>query len=145
MRQRVGGKGQGGGGSRRGIAFLNIVFILAAGRTNPPPPPPNPHPPPRPPPGGRQGEVEQAPQRGKEGGGIGHAGGTAGVEAVRSAAERHGVSPQRVALAWLLSLGPTVIPIPGARRPETITDSLAAPTLRLEDEELGAITAAVSG
>jgi aryl-alcohol dehydrogenase-like predicted oxidoreductase len=78
-------------------------------------------------------------------GGIGRAGGTAGVEAVRAAAERHGVSPQRVVLAWLLSLGPTVIPIPGARRPETITDSLAAATLRLDDEELRAITAAVSG
>ena len=78
-------------------------------------------------------------------GGIGKAGGTAGVEAVRAAAERHGVSPQQVVLAWLLSLGPTVIPIPGARRPETISDSLAAAALRLDDEELGAITAAVSG
>ncbi len=78
-------------------------------------------------------------------GGIGRAGGTAGVEAVRAAAERHGVSPQRVVLAWLLSLGPTVIPIPGARRPETITDSLAAATLRLDDEEVRVITAAVSG
>jgi aryl-alcohol dehydrogenase-like predicted oxidoreductase len=78
-------------------------------------------------------------------GGIGRAGGTEGVETVRAAAERHGVSPQQVALAWLLSLGPTVIPIPGSRRPETITDSLAAARLRLDDDELAAIGAAVSG
>ena len=97
-----------------------------------------------------KGEVEACTERGiaflpwSPLGGIGHAGGTAGVEAARSAAQRHGVSPQQVVLAWLLSLGPTVIPIPGARRPETITDSLAAATLRLDDDEAGAITAAVS-
>ena len=97
-----------------------------------------------------KGEVEACTERGiaflpwSPLGGIGQTGGTAGVEAVSSAAERHGVSPQRVALAWLLLLGPTVIPIPGARRPETITDSLAGATLRLEDQELVAITAAVS-
>ena len=55
------------------------------------------------------------------------------------------MSPQQVVLAWLLWLGPTVIPIPGARRPETITDSLAAAELELDEAELQAITAAVSG
>jgi aryl-alcohol dehydrogenase-like predicted oxidoreductase len=51
-------------------------------------------------------------------------------------AEAHGVSPQRVALAWELAKAPVVIPIPGASRPETITDSLAAATLRLSDDDL---------
>jgi aryl-alcohol dehydrogenase-like predicted oxidoreductase len=51
-------------------------------------------------------------------------------------ADRHGVSPQRVALAWELAKAPVVIPIPGARRPETIADSAAAPALRLDDDEL---------
>ncbi|MCP3802294.1 aldo/keto reductase [Allokutzneria sp. A3M-2-11 16] len=37
-----------------------------------------------------------------------------------------GVSPQRVCLAWLFSLSPTVIPIPGATRPASIRDSTAA-------------------
>jgi aryl-alcohol dehydrogenase-like predicted oxidoreductase len=97
-----------------------------------------------------KGEVQACTERGiaflpwSPLGGIGRAGGTAGVQAVRTAAEHHGVSPQQVVLAWLLSLGPTVIPIPGSRRPETITDSLAAATLRLDDQELAAITAAVS-
>jgi aryl-alcohol dehydrogenase-like predicted oxidoreductase len=61
------------------------------------------------------------------------------VNPVKEAAERHDVSPQQVALAWLLSLGPTVIPIPGASRPETITDSLKAARLELSAEELQAI------
>jgi aryl-alcohol dehydrogenase-like predicted oxidoreductase len=76
-------------------------------------------------------------------GGIGHAESSAAVGPVRGAAERHGISPQRVVLAWLLSLGPTVIPIPGASRPETITDSLQAAELVLDDAELAAIGGAV--
>ena len=56
--------------------------------------------------------------------------------AVREAAEAHGVSPQQVALAWLLSLSPVVIPIPGASRPESIEDSVRAVELELSPEEL---------
>jgi aryl-alcohol dehydrogenase-like predicted oxidoreductase len=66
-----------------------------------------------------------------------------GVDPVRDAAQAHDVSPQQVALAWLLSLGPTMIPIPGSSRPETITDSLRAAELELSDAELQAISAAV--
>jgi aryl-alcohol dehydrogenase-like predicted oxidoreductase len=50
--------------------------------------------------------------------------------------EAHGVSPQQVALAWLLSLSPVVIPIPGASRPESIQDSVRAVDLELAPDEL---------
>jgi len=77
-------------------------------------------------------------------GGIGSAAEVSdGVDPVRAAAEAHGVSPQQVALAWLLSLGPTMLPIPGSSRPETITDSLRAAELELSDAELQSISAAV--
>lgn len=46
------------------------------------------------------------------------------------------VSPQRVALAWQLAQAPTVIPIPGASRPETILDSIAAVDLQLTQRQL---------
>jgi aryl-alcohol dehydrogenase-like predicted oxidoreductase len=46
------------------------------------------------------------------------------------------VSPQQVVLAWELSLSECVIPIPGARRPESIMDSARAADLKLSDEEL---------
>jgi aryl-alcohol dehydrogenase-like predicted oxidoreductase len=72
-------------------------------------------------------------------GGIGSAESAVGVAGVRRVAADRGVSPQQVALAWLLSLGPTVIPIPGASRPETILDSIGAAELRLGDDELAAI------
>jgi aryl-alcohol dehydrogenase-like predicted oxidoreductase len=51
-------------------------------------------------------------------------------------AESRGVSPQQVALAWELAQSPVVIPIPGAKRPESIRDSAAAADLELSTEEL---------
>jgi len=51
-------------------------------------------------------------------------------------ARDHGVSAQQVALAWELAQSPVVIPIPGAKRPQSVTDSAAAADLELTDEEL---------
>lgn len=55
----------------------------------------------------------------------------------------HGVSPQQVVLAWELAQGEHVLPIPGARRAASITDSAAAADLTLSDEELTRCSAAV--
>ncbi|GAA3156162.1 aldo/keto reductase [Planomonospora alba] len=67
-------------------------------------------------------------------GGISSAGGLGGPFAEVAAAR--GVSPQQVCLAWELARSPVVIPIPGASRPETILDSVAAAELVLTEEEL---------
>src|SRR3954447_16270480 len=98
-----------------------------------------------------KGEVQAATDRGiaflpwSPLGGIGRADETAaGVAEVHEIASAHGVSPQQVVLAWELRLGPTVIPIPGARRPETITDSAAPAQLALGGDEVEAITRAVT-
>jgi aryl-alcohol dehydrogenase-like predicted oxidoreductase len=75
-------------------------------------------------------------------GGISKAADAAGAhDPVRETADAHGVSPQQVALAWLLSLSPVVIPIPGASRPESIEDSVKAADLELSADELSAIGA----
>ena len=58
-------------------------------------------------------------------------------------AAAHGVSPQQVALAWELSLSDAVVPIPGASRPESITDSAKAAELELTAEELATLSASV--
>ncbi|MER5204279.1 aldo/keto reductase [Streptomyces sp. NPDC002825] len=57
-------------------------------------------------------------------------------------ARARGVSPQRVALAWLLGRSSTVLPIPGASRPSTVRDSAGAVSLELSPEELAALNAA---
>jgi aryl-alcohol dehydrogenase-like predicted oxidoreductase len=59
---------------------------------------------------------------------------------IRSAADELGISPQRVILAWELSLSNNVIPIPGATRVATITDSAHAMTDVIPDELLEAIS-----
>lgn len=56
-------------------------------------------------------------------------------------ADQHGVSPQRVCLAWELALSPAVIPIPGASRPESVADSVRAVDLVLDDEDLARLSA----
>jgi aryl-alcohol dehydrogenase-like predicted oxidoreductase len=68
-------------------------------------------------------------------GGAGKAGGSAGTEFTAVAGE-HGVSPQQVALAWMMAKSPAVIPIPGSSRPETIRDSAAAAELELTADQL---------
>ncbi len=50
-------------------------------------------------------------------------------------ARDHGVSPQQVVLAWELRKSDKLIPIPGASRPESITDSAKAAELDLSDDE----------
>jgi len=56
--------------------------------------------------------------------------------AFQQVASAHGVSPQQVTLAWMLAKAPVVIPIPGASRPESITDSVKAADLVLTAAEL---------
>ncbi|RPF26849.1 aldo/keto reductase [Georgenia muralis] len=70
-------------------------------------------------------------------GGISRAGelGSTHATFAEVAAER-GVSPQQVALAWELAKADVVIPIPGASRPESVLDSVAAVELELTAEEL---------
>jgi aryl-alcohol dehydrogenase-like predicted oxidoreductase len=51
-------------------------------------------------------------------------------------AQARGVSAQKVALAWELAQSPCVIPIPGAKRAESIRDSAAAADLELTADEL---------
>ncbi|NUS16190.1 MAG: aldo/keto reductase [Streptomyces sp.] len=56
-------------------------------------------------------------------------------------AAHRGVSPQRLLLAHLLHRSPALLPISGAGRPQTATDSAAAARLSLSAEELEALDA----
>lgn len=63
--------------------------------------------------------------------------------AIAEVAMAHGVSPQQVTLAWELSLGKHVIPIPGASRPESVSDSALAWDLQLNPLKLDDISNAI--
>jgi aryl-alcohol dehydrogenase-like predicted oxidoreductase len=77
-------------------------------------------------------------------GGIGRAAGVGATHtAFQRVADAHRVSPQQVTLAWMLAKAPVVIPIPGASRPESITDSVRAVDLTLTAEELSELNRSV--
>lgn len=56
-------------------------------------------------------------------------------------ADKHGCSPQRVMLRWLLHHGDHVLPIPGASRAASIADSARAPGLTLDPADVARIDA----
>ncbi len=58
-------------------------------------------------------------------------------------AARYGVTPQEIALAWLMDLG--TVPIPGATRVETATSIGRALAVRLTDDDRRSLDAAYSG
>jgi aryl-alcohol dehydrogenase-like predicted oxidoreductase len=64
---------------------------------------------------------------------------------LRELAAAHGCSAYGIALAWLLARGEHIVPIPGASRVESITDSLAATGIRLGGPELGRLDALALG
>jgi aryl-alcohol dehydrogenase-like predicted oxidoreductase len=74
------------------------------------------------------------------GGMSGAAGLGTSYDAFAEVARKHDVSPQQVCLAWELSLSDAVVPIPGASRIESVVDSMAASTLRLDDEDLARLS-----
>ena len=58
---------------------------------------------------------------------------------LRKIAEKHGVSVYQVALAWLLHKGEHILPIPGASKISSITDSLQAIQVRLDKDDMQAL------
>jgi aryl-alcohol dehydrogenase-like predicted oxidoreductase len=66
-------------------------------------------------------------------------------EALADLASACGSTPAELALAWLLELSPTVVAIPGARRPETARSAARAATLRLAAEERESLLRGLGG
>lgn len=50
-------------------------------------------------------------------------------------AQAHGASPTQVALAWLLERSPMMLPIPGTSSREHLEQNVAAPSVRLAEED----------
>ena len=69
---------------------------------------------------------------------------TGAVPALMAAARRRGVSERQVALAWLLTRSPQVLPIPGSSNPAHVEENVAAASIELTAEEIRAITLAVA-
>jgi pyridoxine 4-dehydrogenase len=62
-----------------------------------------------------------------------------GGPALAETAERHGVTPAQIALAWLLKRSPVMLPIPGTLSLEHLKQNLAALEIELSDAEFQAL------
>jgi aryl-alcohol dehydrogenase-like predicted oxidoreductase len=78
-------------------------------------------------------------------GGAGGALGLAQVGRLAAEAKKRGVSPHRLVIAWLLAKSPVVIPIPGARRATSITDSAEGAAMELSPGDVREIEGSFEG
>ena len=58
------------------------------------------------------------------------------VKRIEELARRRGVTPAQLAIAWVLSRGDDIVPIPGSRRIEHLEENVAATLVTLSAEEL---------
>jgi aryl-alcohol dehydrogenase-like predicted oxidoreductase len=77
------------------------------------------------------------PYRPLEGGKLAEPGGP-----IATAAERHLATPGQVALAWLLSRSPVILPIPGTKSLVHLEENLAAASLHLDPNDVETIAKA---
>ncbi len=63
------------------------------------------------------------------------------IDTVRRVAQKRGVSPAQIALAWLLSKPAVAAPIVGATKLQHLDDALAALDVELNAEEIGQLEA----
>jgi aryl-alcohol dehydrogenase-like predicted oxidoreductase len=61
------------------------------------------------------------------------------VQRIEEIAKEKGVTPSQLALAWLLTRGNDVVPIPGSRRTSHLDENIAAVGITLSPEELNRI------
>jgi aryl-alcohol dehydrogenase-like predicted oxidoreductase len=58
------------------------------------------------------------------------------ADAVSAVASEVGATPAQVALAWILSKGDDIVPIPGTKRAERVAENAAAASLELSGEQV---------
>jgi aryl-alcohol dehydrogenase-like predicted oxidoreductase len=59
------------------------------------------------------------------------------VARVTALAQRKGCTPAQLAIAWLLSRGGDIVPIPGSTRADRVEENAAAAQIQLSSEEIG--------
>jgi aryl-alcohol dehydrogenase-like predicted oxidoreductase len=62
---------------------------------------------------------------------------------VRTRAERYGVTPRQLVLAWLLARSPAMLVIPGTGSVAHLEDNIAAAAIELSEEDVAVLTDAV--
>lgn len=66
------------------------------------------------------------------------------VELLKTFAERKNATPAQIALAWLLARAPWIVPIPGTRSRDHLSENLGAIDVELTPADIRAIETAIS-
>jgi aryl-alcohol dehydrogenase-like predicted oxidoreductase len=66
------------------------------------------------------------------------------VDLVKAVAERKGATPAQIALAWLLTQKPWIVPIPGTTKLHRLEENLGAVNVELTEDDLRQIDEAAS-
>ena len=66
------------------------------------------------------------------------------VDLIKTVAQRKGVTPAQVALAWLLVQKPWIVPIPGTTKLQRLEENLGSAEVVLSNDDLGEIATALS-
>lgn len=67
------------------------------------------------------------------------------VDAITQVAETRGVTPARIALAWLLAQKPWIVPIPGTTKSHRLVENLGSVEVELTSDDLAELDAALAG
>ena len=65
------------------------------------------------------------------------------LELLKNTAEEKKATPAQISLAWMLCKKPYIVPIPGTRKPERLTENLGAAEVELSAAEVAALDAAL--
>lgn len=65
------------------------------------------------------------------------------LELLQNTAAKKNATPAQISLAWMLCKKPYIVPIPGTRKPERLTENLGAANVELTDAEVAALDAAL--
>ena len=66
------------------------------------------------------------------------------VAPIKALAEKHGCTPAQVAIAWVLSRGDDVVPIPGTSKVARLTENLAAADIKLTKADLDTLGSSIN-
>jgi len=61
------------------------------------------------------------------------------LASVQQIADAHGVTPAQVAIAWLMSRSPSLVPIPGTKRPERVVENTTSADITLSADEIATL------
>ena len=66
------------------------------------------------------------------------------ADTVSELAERRGVTPAQLAIAWVLAKGGDIVPIPGTKSPKRLEENAGADEVKLSDDQVAELDSAIS-